>query len=428
MMKAKQITVAIVGSGPSGFFAAEALLESGRNVEIDIIERLPLPFGLIRFGVAPDHQTTKKVTETYAAIAESPVVRFFGNVTVGIDVQFDELRRLYDAVIVATGAPEDAPWVVPGRHLYGVYGCAAFVGWYNGHPDHASLTPSFESESVAIIGMGNVALDIVRILAKSPAELEVTDITEYALTALKSSNVRDIYLIGRRGPLETRFSNPELREIGALQGATRVVDPYVLASARQNEGAASRHQQKNLRVLEEFCREPKATGKKIHFLFNATTESILGETSVRGITLRHGDGHQIQLDCGMVVGAIGFRSRPIPGLPFDQGRKVVPNENGRVADSLYVVGWIKRGPSGVIGTSKPDAAEAARAILQGLPNGGAKPGRSQLVALLERQRVRWIDFEGWKLIDRLERRNARPGAPRQKFYRVAEIMAHAQVE
>ena len=431
MTKPRKLSVAIIGSGPSGFFAAEALLAAERNIEIDIIERLPSPFGLIRFGVAPDHQITKKVTETYEEIGRSPNVRFFGNVHVGDDLQLADVQRLYDAVVLATGAPEDVPLTIPGADLPGVHGCAQFVGWYNGHPDNAGLRPNLGVGGVAVLGMGNVALDITRVLAKSPAELEATDISEYALSSLRSSAVTDIFVFGRRSPLETRFSNVELREIGALNEVSRTVDKAQLDAVRAMKSEAPRQQQKNFQVFEDFAREqPRETLKRVHFIFNATPEMIIGEQNVSGIRMRRpgaSNGHW-DVACGMVVSAIGFRGRPIRGIPFDPVRRIVPSQNGKVSDALYIVGWIKRGPSGVIGTSKPDGAVVAQGILQEFPEGGSKPGRSAFVDLLARKKIDWIGFDGWKRIDRAERDAARPGSPRQKLFRIADMLMQARIE
>jgi len=317
---------------------------------------------------------------------------------------------------------------VPGSDLQGVYGCAQFVGWYNGHPDHAGLAPSFDTDAVAVLGMGNVALDVIRVLTKSPVELETTDICEYALSALRTSAIRDVYVLGRRGPLETRFSNVELREIGTLEGVSRVVDARQLENAHETAGAASRLQQRNFQVFHNFASEPQRPGKRVHFIFNVVPDSILGGSGVDGIRLRRAGESTTHLDlaCGMIIGAIGFRGRPIPGVPFDPVRKIVPNENGKVADSVYAVGWIKRGPSGVIGTNKPDGALAAQSIIQEFPHGGSKEGRAKLIRLLVEKKIRWIDYEGWKRIDRTEREIARPGSPRQKLHRIADMMTHAE--
>lgn len=431
MIQRKRLSVAIIGSGPSGFFAAEALLAAEPNIEIDIIERLPAPFGLIRFGVAPDHQVTKKVTETYEAIAQLSNVRFFGNVEVGVAPDLADMRNFYDAIVLATGAPEDAPLSIPGADLPGVHGCAQFVGWYNGHPDNASLRPNLGIRAAAVLGMGNVALDVTRVLARSHAELETTDISEYALSSLRSSSITDIYVFGRRSPLETRFSNVELREIGGLTEVSRVLNQAQLDAVRHLKDEAPRPQQKNFQVFESFAREQRRWApKKVHFVFNATPVAVLGQEDVKAIRMRHtgSDNSYWDVACGMVIGAIGFRGRPLPGVPFDPVRRIVPNDNGRVQDALYAVGWIKRGPSGVIGTSKPDGTVAAHGILQEFPQGGSKPGRPAFVDFLARRKIDWIGFDGWKRIDRAERSAARPGSPRQKLFRVADMLMHAKIE
>ena len=432
-------SVAIIGAGPSGFYAAEALLRSSLDFRIDLIEGLPTPFGLIRFGVAPDHQSTKRVARAYERTAKDEAVRYYGNVEVGRDVALSELRRIYDAVIIAIGAPLDRELKIPGGGKPGVYGSAAFVGWYNGHPAHRDLAPDLETESVAIIGNGNVALDIVRVLVKTPGEMATTDLPDYAGEAVHAAPIKDVYLIGRRGPLEAKFTNVELREMAQLADCLPIVDPEQLPGEPAAEASERdrRLQAKNLDTLRSFAALSGAgKRKRLHFKFFSRPVEVLGESRVEGLRLERtrleagnvvGTGETFDLPCGAIVAAIGTRSQPLNGLPFDATRGVVTNRRGRVAKGLYVVGWARRGPTGVIGTNKPDADEIAAHIEADLREAGASrtsgSGRLALEDLLDERGVAWISYEDWKAIEAAEEAAAEPGMPRKKLIRVAEMLA-----
>ncbi len=428
------LSIAIVGAGPSGFYAAEALIKRDLGCHVDILESLPTPFGLIRFGVAPDHEKTKRVSRSYEKTALDEAVRYFGNVEVGRDIGLDKLRELYDAVILAVGAPLDRELGVPGGDLPGVVGSAEFVGWYNGHPDFRDLEPNLECRAVAIIGNGNVALDVARVLAKTPSEMAGTDLPDYAAKAIQASPVADIHIIGRRGPNEAKWTNVELREMGRLDDAVPLLDPAVLPEAVAGEMSARdrRLKEKNLATLRSFP-EVAAAGKskRIHFAFCARPVEVLGAERVEALRLertRVEDGRAVgcneffEIPCGLVVASIGYRSRPIAGVPFDERLGVIANRKGRVAPGIYAVGWAMRGPSGVIGTNKPDADLVAGHIEADLTPTG-KPGRAGLERYLDDQGVAWVSYEDWKRIEAAEVAAASPKAPRKKLIRIKDMLA-----
>lgn len=432
------LRVAIIGSGPSGFYTAQALVKRAEDVEIDIIERLPTPYGLIRGGVAPDHQSTKRVTRSYERTALQPDVAYFGNVQVGRDVSMDELRETYDAVVLALGAPRDRPLRIPGEDKTGVIGSAAFVGWYNGHPDLADLKPDLTCKAVAVVGNGNVAIDIARVLVKSQAEMAVTDLPTYARDAIEASQVDDVYLFGRRGPVDAKFTNVELREMGHLEEALPVVDAAQLPDAVEGEFSDRdrRLREKNLDTFRSFLAvDPAGKTKRVHFMFFAKPLEVLGDDKVAGLRLERtrveggravGTGETFDIDCGLVLPAIGYRGTPLEGVPFDADKGIVVHEDGRVAPGLYAVGWIKRGPTGVIGTNKPDGDIAAEQIITDI-TAPEKPGRAGLKSLLEARGVQWLDFQAWQKIEAAEEAKAAEGAPREKFVRIEDMLEAASV-
>lgn len=431
------ISVAIVGAGPAGFYTAEALLQTLPGVQVDFIEKLPTPYGLIRAGVAPDHQTTKNVARKFEQTARRESVQYFGNVEVGRDVQMAELREIYDAVVLAVGSAGDRYLGIPGEDKEGVYGSAVFVGWYNGHPDFRNLDPRLDTRTAVIIGNGNVALDIARVLVKTRAEMEASDIASYAADAIYSAPLTDVYLIGRRGPLDAKFTNVELRELGGLADATPVVNaadlPAEIAPAADKAG---RLQEKNLATLREFAARKQAHGRKrVHFRFNTLPVEILGGQRVEGLRVERsrveqgravGTGTYETIACGLVVIAIGYRFIPIPGVPFDPERGIVPNCEGRVAPGLYAVGWAKRGSSGVIATNRPDGVACSEQIKVDL--GGEqtprqeKPGRAALERLLLARQVRTVSFAEWQQIDAAEVEAGGGLAPRRKFTTLDEML------
>jgi ferredoxin--NADP+ reductase len=428
------LSVAIVGSGPSGFYTADALYRAREDCEIDIIERLPAPYGLIRGGVAPDHQTTKNVSRNFEKTALRDRVRYYGHVCIGEDLSLAELREIYDAVVLATGAPLDRPLAIPGGDLPGVIGSADFVGWYNGHPDFSDLDPPLDHPAVAVIGNGNVAIDIARVLSKTRDELATADIADYALAAIAAAPITDVYMFGRRGPVEAKFTNVELREMGELADCLPVVDPTVLPETIDEEMSDRdlRLKTKNIETLRGFTEiTGRTAAKRVHFAFLANPVEVLGTDRVTGLRLERtevvdgrarGTGSFFEIDCGLVLPAIGYRSAPIEGAPFNDDAGLIDNDDGRVEPGLYVVGWIKRGPTGVIATNRPDGKEAAALIDADFPDGG-KPGRTALEAALGEKGVNWVSFADWQKIDAAEVAAAPDGAPRRKFTTVADMLA-----
>jgi len=452
MSTTNRLRVAIVGSGPSGFYAAEHLLKREPAVEIDLFDRLPTPFGLVRGGVAPDHQKIKSVTRVFEKIAANPAVRFFGNVTIGQDLSRADLLRCYHAVIYAYGAETDRALGIPGEHLAGSHAATDFVGWYNGHPDYRERAFDLSQESVAVIGMGNVAVDVVRILARTPEELGSTDITDYALDALRLSRVREIYMIGRRGPVQGAFTNPELKELGEMDGADIRVraDELVLDPASERLLAGHKAAEKNLTTLRHFAARA-GTGKPrtIHVRFLLSPVELQGRRRVERLMLgrnrlvagRNGDlkaeatGDRETLPVGLVFRSVGYFGSALPGVPFDPGRGIIPNDRGRVTGPAgqpeageYAVGWIKRGPSGVIGTNKPDAVETTDLLLEdaraGTLNAAPEPEPTAVERLLADRGIRVVSWADWLKIDELERRQgAAAGRPRLKLTRVEDMLA-----
>jgi ferredoxin--NADP+ reductase len=445
------LRVAVVGSGPSGFYAAEALLASGQDVEIDILERLPVPYGLVRFGVAPDHPKLKSVIAVFAQIAADPRVRFFGNVALGREVSAAELQAAYDAVVVACGAVADRRLGVAGEDLPGVHAASDFVGWYNGSPAHAQLEFDLSQEVAVVIGQGNVAVDVCRILARPVDELRRTDIAQHALDALAGSRVREIHLIGRRGPVQAKFTPKELRELGTLPGWQPRLAPEALEIGPTCQREASLpsvvHAAKIVEILRGFAARPPQGARSLHFHFLRAPAAFKGVARVEGIVLDEqrlageagaqsaaATGWQHELQAGLVFRSVGYRGTPLPGLPFDARAGVIPNAQGRILGATgqplpgwYVSGWIKRGPTGVIGTNRADSLETVAGLLQDLA--GAKPdrpGRQALTALLAGRAHRVVDFAGWQAIERAEQlRGQALDKPAEKFVRVDEMLAVA---
>ena len=425
--------IAVIGSGPAGYYSAEALQKSfGENVRIDIIDRLPVPYGLIRFGVAPDHQSIKAVAKRYEKVALGNEVRFVGNVAVGRDVSVAELAALYDAMILATGAPDDRPLDIPGSDLPGVVGSAAFVGWYNGHPDFAGLAPPLTGSGAAIVGNGNVALDVARILAKTQAEFTSSDIVGHALDALEQSRIRAIHLLGRRGPHQIAMTPKELGELGHLEAAAPYVDPADLPP-EADDALLEPGMRKSVAHLRSFAATTATKPKTIAFDFFAAPVAIKGDGKVERILVERtrltddlrsvGTGETYAIDCGLVVSCIGYRTPPIEGVPYEHGRGRFANESGVIGDGLYCVGWARRGPSGTIGTNRPDGYEVAETIAAALAEGTSdKAGRQGLDALLDSRGVDIVTFRDWQKIEAAETARARPGAPREKFIDIAAML------
>jgi NADPH-dependent glutamate synthase beta subunit-like oxidoreductase len=426
--------VAIIGSGPAGYYSAEALQKQlGENVRVDMIDRMPVPYGLIRFGVAPDHQSIKAVYKRYEKVALSDNVRFVGNVCVGRDVAIDELRTLYDAIVLATGAPDDRPLGIPGDDLPGVVGSAAFVGWYNGHPEFADLDPPLDVEAAAVIGNGNVALDVARILAKTPAEFAGSDIVAHAFGALGAAAVRRIHVLGRRGPHQIAMTPKELGELAHLDNALPLVEPDDFPP-EMDDALLEPGQRKSVTHLRDFARLERGDKEKsILFDFFAKPVRIEGvgrverviveRTKLDGRGAAAGTGETYAVECGLVVTCIGYKTPPLDGVPYETDRGRFANSEGVIGDGLYCVGWARRGPTGTIGTNRPDGYEVAERIAADLgPGGGRKQGRAGLDRLLEERGVDVVTFRDWQRIEAAETARAREGSPREKFIAIAEML------
>ncbi len=424
--------IAVIGSGPAGYYTAEAAQKQfGDQVRVDIIDRLPVPFGLIRTGVAPDHQSIKGVSRRYEATALTDNVRFVGNVTIGDQVTVPELLDLYDAVILATGAPRDRPLDIPGADLPGVTGSAAFVGWYNGHPDHADLDPPLAGPGAVVIGNGNVALDVARVLAKTQAEFAGSDIVAHALNALDDARIETITLLGRRGPHQINMTPKELGELAELQRAAPVVDiadfppdiddamlePGLRKSVTHLRNFAAAHVEKPIHIVFDFFARPVAIEG------DGRVERVIVERTAldeRGAAV--GTGETYAIPASLVVSCIGYRTPPIAGVPYDDRAGRFANDEGRVLPGLYAVGWARRGPTGTIGTNRPDGFAIIEKVAEDTQPNSRKPGRAGLDALLAARGAEVVTFRDWQKIEAAEIAAARDGAPREKFTRVEDML------
>jgi ferredoxin/flavodoxin---NADP+ reductase len=429
--------IAVVGSGPAGFYAAEALLRSGVPVAVDLFERLPAPFGLVRFGVAPDHPKLKQVTTVFDRIAGLPGFRFVGGVEVGADVSVSELRVSYHAVVLANGASLDRRMDIPGEDLTGSHGAGAFIGWYNGHPDAADLSFDLSTERAVVIGHGNVALDVARILLKTPDELRHTDIAAHALDALAESRIREVQIVGRGGVSRARFSPKELSEFGDLSDCVTGLDssdlPEGVPEPPIDAGADARA---NATILRAFAEAHGGTAKRRRCLirFGLEPVSLAGAGRVERLHLcRTGSDRTIALDCGLVIASIGRRTAPVVGIPYDAQAGVHANFGSRIVTDgapvpgLYACGWSKRGPRGTIGTNRACGVETAAAVLADLADLPAPIGHADaLVASLAERTGCRIDYAAWRRIEAAERaRGQAAGKPREKFVTRAEMLAVA---
>lgn len=452
------LRVAIIGAGPAAFYAAEALLRPGpRPVEVDMFDRLPTPYGLVRHGVAPDHLKIKTVTRSFAQIAANPAFRFFGNVEFGRDITLDDIKAHYHQVLFATGAQTDRRMGIPGEDLRRSHPATEFVAWYNGHPDYRDCEFDLSQERVVIVGVGNVAIDVARILCLSPRELAESDMADYAVEALSQSRVREVYLLGRRGPAQAAFTNPELKELGELDDADIIVRPEEAAldpiSQEQVAESADRALVRKVEMIAGYAaRQPEGKQRRLflRFLVGPTelvddgtgavgsvqvAHNVLERNEMGTVVARH-TGETETIDAGLVFRSVGYRGVSLPGVPFHDSWGVVPNHGGRVvADAqsetpvtgLYVAGWIKRGPSGVIGTNKPDAVETVAAMLEDAANGltftPTETSSETVDHLLTERCCTAVTFEDWKRLDELEiAAGDRCGRPRLKFTSVDAML------
>lgn len=425
--------IAIVGSGPAGYYTAEAALKHwGDAVRVDIFDSLPVPFGLIRSGVAPDHQSIKGVSRRYEATALTENVRFVGNVTIGRDITIAELQDLYDAVVLATGAPNDRKLGLPGEDLANVFGSASFVGWYNGHPHFADLAPALSHDTAVVIGNGNVALDVARILAKSQQEFEGSDIVTHALNALGASQIRRIVILGRRGPHQIAMTPKELGELGHLSRACPRVDAADLPDEAE-DAALDPGQRKSVGHLRAFAAAAPCAERDvvIEFDFFAAPRAIIGGERVEAVEVERtrledgkavGTGETYRIPAGLVIACIGYQTSKIPDVPYDERGGRFANEEGRIRPGLYCVGWARRGPSGTIGTNRPDGFAIIEKVAEDIPESGGKAGRPGFDALAEKRGIQYVKFTDWQKIDEAEIANAREGAPREKFVCVEQMI------
>jgi ferredoxin/flavodoxin---NADP+ reductase len=441
-MQQRQARVAVIGAGPSGLYAAAALLASGEPVSVDVLDRLPAPYGLVRYGVAPDHVKMKSVIRVLQQPFDPARVEFLGGVHVGDDgVPLDVLRAHFHGIVFATGSSVDRSLGIPGEELAGSLGSGAFVSWYCGHPERTTLQPPLDHPGVAVVGAGNVALDVARVLAKSAEEMATTDVPDPVLDALRSSAVRDVHVLIRRGPQHVRFTPAELRQIGELANADVLVHDDGLLAAGIEEPDDRRHRQMLDMLAEWRAAEPAGKPRRIHLWFLRSPVRLIGTGGrVSGVVVERntivdgrvaGTGEQETLDVGLVVRAIGYDAEPIPGLPLEAATGTVPNEGGRVVrdgvpvPGVYVTGWIKRGPTGVIGTNKADAVETVAALLEDLPGlpDPQHPDPAALRTALAEHGLRPVDWSAWLRLDAEEvRRGGLRGAERVKVAELAEML------
>ena len=429
--------IAIVGSGPAGYYTAEAAVKQwGEDARVDIFDKLPVPFGLIRTGVAPDHQSIKAVARRYEKTAIGDTVRFAGNVEIGRDIAIEELTELYDAVILATGAPRDRDLPIPGADSANVFGSAAFVGWYNGHPEYAALAPDLSGRHAVIIGMGNVALDVARILSKTEAEFEGSDIVAHALELLRDSNIETITILGRRGPHQIMMTPKELGELLRLERAVPRVENADLPPP-ESDDMLDPGQRKSVTLLREFAalspsdRAGKALSINFDFFASPTLiEQEGGQLSglvVERTELKEGravgSGETYRIPADLLISCIGYRTSPIIGVPFDERAGRFPNEEGRIAPALYCVGWAKRGPSGTIGTNRPDGYAVIEKVADDIGEGAGKRGREGFDELAQKRALDVVTFRDWQRIEEAEIAAARSGAPREKFVDIESMIA-----
>lgn len=452
------LRVAIIGAGPTGFYATDQLFrQPDLVVDVDLYDRVPTPFGLVRAGVAPDHQKIKAVTAAFDKVASHPRFRFFGAVELGRHLSVDDLRAHYHMIVYATGAQTDRRMGIPGEDLQRSHAATEFVAWYNGHPDYRDLSFDLSQERAAVVGVGNVAADVARILCRTPEELAATDIADYALEALGASRIREVYVLGRRGPAQAAFTNPEVRELGDLPGADVTAHPEEVEldplTREALQRAPDRATQKKVDILQEFARRtPSGKPKRLIMRFLVSPVALLddGRGGVRGMrlvrnrlyatatgTLQAKATDQFEeLAVGLVFRSVGYRGVPLPGVPFNDDWGVVLNEKGRVLDAQtkqplvgqYTAGWIKRGPTGVIGTNKPDAVETITAMVEDLARDiylrPTDPSPERVERLVRERQPQYLSYQDWRRLDEIEtRRGQETGRPRVKFTRMKDMLA-----
>ena len=422
-MAVNSFKIAIVGAGPAGYFAAQALqnlADDNRMFEIDMIERLPTPWGLVRSGVAPDHPKIKTVSKVFEKIASQETFRLFANVEIGSDISVAQLQEKYDAVIIATGSSHGKTLGIPGENLRGSLSAATFVPWYNAHPDFVGVDTPLDTDTAVVIGAGNVAMDVARMLALEPSELDPTDTADHAIDAFKKSNIRKVYVSARRGPEHAAFTSPELRELPKLEHTNVVIQRSDIEAAIARVGdSAEKDVKSNLDAMLLIAENPKGEHERtMEFLFQHVPKEFLGTDRVEGVLFSTPNGDVI-IKCGLVITAIGYQAQGIDGVPYENGKVV--NTDGRVSENLYVVGWAKRGPSGVIGTNKSDAAAVIELLVEDLMS---PKNTGDISELLTHQVV--VSQEHWQMINEAEVAAGEPhGKPRKKSVSRDELLKHA---
>ena len=450
------LRVAIIGAGPSGFYAADQILKDPEtHAQVDLFDRLPTPYGLVRGGVAPDHPKIKSVTRVYERTAAKEGFRFFGNVEVGRDLGIEDFEHHYHAILYTFGAEADRELGIPGENLPGSFAATAFVGWYNAHPDYADRNFNLDKvKRAVVIGNGNVAMDVSRMLALDDAELRRTDIADHAIDVLDASGIEEVVVLGRRGPAQAAFTNPEIKEIGELEEADVIVDPADVQLDPESQAwieseAADKTARVNVEILQDYAnRTPEGKPKQIHLRFLASPIEIRGGDRVESIIIGRNElvmeegslkardtGEREELECELILRSVGYTGVPVPGVPFDLKRGTILNDQGRVLEAPgeghrtghYTAGWIKRGPSGVIGTNKKDAKETVDRLLADVADGlllePADPGPAAIENLLAERKVNFVSFSGWQKIDHAEVTKGKPHErPRVKFVKIDEML------
>lgn len=439
----QHLRVAVIGSGPAGAYCVEALLEAlpSDAVSVDVLERLPVPYGLVRYGVAPDHERIKSIIGSFGAILSQTGVRFIGNVTYGRDISMADLRQFYDVAIFASGASGTRKLGIPGERLPGVFAAADFVSWYNGHPNAAVDDLELTSKRAVVIGNGNVALDVARMMVSPSSTLRRTDVPQHVLDRLTASPIEDVHIIGRRGPLQAKFTTKEIAELGKLDDVDVIADPCVLQVTEDQLSQTAPATARTCAALQNLAGLPKGRARRIHFNFFRRPIAVMGGTRAETIVLEANDGQVTHnrperarrevLETGLIISSVGYRANPLPDLPFDSATHTVPHNKGHVLDAdetrpaVYVAGWLKRGPTGVIGTNRRDALETVDALLQNVTRLPKAPQRDPGVVLemLRTRGVEVVPWEGWTAIDGAEvARGARLGRERVKLHRLDELL------
>jgi len=440
------LRVAIIGSGPSGFYAADALLKSDLAVQVAIIEKLPTPYGLVRFGVAPDHSKIRNVINVYEKVAASGEFSYWGNVEVGQDVTVEELHEHFDALIFAFGAASDRKLGIPGEDLARSYTATSFCAWYNGHPEFRDCAFDLSHETAVVIGQGNVAMDVTRILALPAEDLETTDMASHAVDTLRQSKVREIHVVGRRGPVQAKFTPKEISELGEIRDCDVIIDPKDLELSETDQAELElpdrKSNRRNMEILREFAERPTGNAsRRIVLRFMLSPVELRGDGAVGeavfqqnqlvgepGHQQAEGTGQTLTMDCQIFFRSVGYRGVRLPGVPFDDKRSVIPNDHGRVkgAQAMYCTGWIKRGASGLIGTNKADSQETVDQLLADVPQLAPASQRDDEAfrQRLAERGVRAISFDDWKKIDEAEvERGKAKGKPRENFTTVDKMLA-----